>query len=270
MEEHQLSNKFIAVKLNVLFNRRLFRTPIFWFVVMAAIGLILGDYLNKGHISILLVITAFIAALLAFTCYEILLRLKRADEHSREVEARARETEAASRYKSQFLANMSHELRTPLNSIILLSQLLSENSENNLTGKQVEYARCIESSGHELLNLINEILDLSKIESGKMELNIEDIPLNEMIAAIHRKFKPLSDERNLRFSIKLDSTLPEMLASDRPKIEQILNNLLSNAFKFTSRGEITLKIERPGKDIDLSASGLNHDECISFLYLIQV
>ncbi len=264
MEEHQLSNKFIAVKLNVLFNRRLFRTPIFWFVVMAAIGLILGDYLNKGHISILLVITAFIAALLAFTCYEILLRLKRADEHSREVEARARETEAASRYKSQFLANMSHELRTPLNSIILLSQLLSENSENNLTGKQVEYARCIESSGHELLNLINEILDLSKIESGKMELNIEDIPLNEMIAAIHRKFKPLSDERNLRFSIKLDSTLPEMLASDRPKIEQILNNLLSNAFKFTSRGEITLKIERPGKDIDLSASGLNHDECISF------
>ncbi|NLD39180.1 MAG: response regulator [Desulfatiglans sp.] len=264
MAANQLSEKNITLKFNTLLNRRLFSAPVFWFVVIVAIGLILGDYLFKGYISILLVITTFIAALLVFTYYDMLLRLKKADEHSREVEARARKIEVASSYKSQFLANMSHELRTPLNSIILLSQLLSENRENNLTGKQVEYARCVHSSGHDLLNLINQILDLSKIESGKMELNIEDIPLDEMIASIHRKFRPVSEEKNLRFNVKKNATLPGIVASDRQRIEQILNNLLSNAFKFTPQGEIILKIGRPEKDIELSASGLTHEKCISF------
>lgn len=186
------------------------------------------------------------------------------EEAGRLLEERAKEVEIASQYKSQFLANMSHELRTPLNSIILLSQLLSDNREQNLTEEQVEYARSVQSSGYDLLKLINEILDLSKVESGKIELNIEDVPLIDITDAIERNFKPLVEEKNLQFTVSIDENLPKVMRSDRQRIEQVLKNLLSNAFKFTSQGEIELRISRPDKKTDLSLSGLRHDQCLSF------
>ncbi len=186
------------------------------------------------------------------------------EEARRLLEDRAKEVEIASQYKSQFLANMSHELRTPLNSIILLSQLLSDNRDENLTEKQVEYAKSVQSSGYDLLKLINEILDLSKVESGKVELNIEDVPLIEITNAVERNFKPVVAEKNISFTISIDDGLPPVIRSDSQRIEQVLKNLLSNAFKFTSRGGIELRISRPDRKTDLSLSGLRHDQCISF------
>lgn len=186
------------------------------------------------------------------------------EEAGRLLEERAKEVEIASQYKSQFLANMSHELRTPLNSIILLSQLLSDNKEKNLSEQQVEYARSVQSSGYDLLKLINEILDLSKVESGKIELNIEEVSLNDIRNAIERNFKPVVNEKKIRFTVSADENLPKIIRSDRQRIEQVLKNLLSNAFKFTSRGGIELRISRPDRKTDLSCSGLRHDQCICF------
>ncbi len=186
------------------------------------------------------------------------------EEAHRLLEDRAKEVEIASQYKSQFLANMSHELRTPLNSIILLSQLLSDNRDGNLTDRQVEYAKSVQSSGYDLLKLINEILDLSKVESGKVDLNIEDVPLIEITNAVERNFKPVVAEKNISFSISIEGNLPPIIRSDRQRIEQVLKNLLSNAFKFTSRGGVELRISRPDRKTDLSLSGLMHDQCISF------
>ncbi|MBN2419567.1 MAG: GAF domain-containing protein, partial [Deltaproteobacteria bacterium] len=167
---------------------------------------------------------------------EMRLQNQAIEEARRLLEERAKEIEISSQYKSQFLANMSHELRTPLNSIILLSQLLSDNREQNLTEKQVEYAKSVQSSGYDLLKLINEILDLSKVESGKVELNIEAVPLTDITNAIERNFKPLVEEKNISFTVSIDGNLPQVMHSDKQRIEQVLKNLLANAFKFTSRG----------------------------------
>ena len=163
-----------------------------------------------------------------------------------EINQRAEELELASRYKSEFLANMSHELRTPLNSIILLSKMLAMNEETHLSDDEVKRARIVHHAGEELLRLINDILDLSKIESGKMELRIQAIPSHELIADFHDLFSATADEKGLEF--KLEDHLQGNIVSDRDKLSQVVRNLLSNAFKFTKKGGVTLRIEPSGRD----------------------
>jgi len=179
------------------------------------------------------------------------------------LEKKADDLEISSQYKSEFLANMSHELRTPLNSILLLSQLLYDNKEGALNEKQVEFAQTIYSSGSDLLALINEILDLSKIESGKVELHIEDINLTHFGASIEQKFQPIAVEKELNFNIEVADDLPVYIRTDHQRISQIVKNFLSNAIKFTSKGEIKLKIERSDTKTNLSKSGLDHEKAIA-------
>ncbi|HVG41076.1 MAG TPA: CHASE3 domain-containing protein, partial [Chitinophagaceae bacterium] len=154
-------------------------------------------------------------------------------ERNRQIQAKSEALEVSTKYKSEFLANMSHELRTPLNSILLLSRLLSENHENNLSNDQVEYARVIQSSGNGLLTLIDEILDLSKIESGKMELEYGDLVLESLVNDIKAMFLPLANEKKIAFHVKWATDLPKIIESDKLRLEQILRNLISNALKFT-------------------------------------
>ena len=163
-------------------------------------------------------------------------------ERNLEIQKKAEELEAATRYKSEFLANMSHELRTPLNSILLLSRLMAENNENNLTAEQIEYARVIQSSGNGLLTLIDEILDLSKIESGKMKLEFNPVSLEEIADDMNAIFSPMAKEKNLKFSINIAQNVPAQIITDAQRLEQILKNLFSNSLKFTARGAVTMDI----------------------------
>jgi signal transduction histidine kinase/CheY-like chemotaxis protein len=160
------------------------------------------------------------------------------------IEMKATELELASKYKSEFLANMSHELRTPLNSLLILAQLFQENKSKNLTRKQVEYAKTIYSAGSDLLTLINDILDLSKVEAGKIEVNLEEIVLSELLDAIKQKFHFIAEDKNIAFNIELAENIPARLKTDGQRLTQIINNLLSNAFKFTSKGEIRLTVKQ--------------------------
>ena len=179
------------------------------------------------------------------------------------LEKKAGDLEISSQYKSEFLANMSHELRTPLNSILLLSKLLYDNKKGTLTEKQVEFAQTIYSSGSDLLSLINEILDLSKIESGRVELRIDDVNLADFAASMEQKFQPIAVEKDLNFNIKVADNLPAHIRTDHQRISQIVKNFLSNAFKFTYKGEIKLKIERPDTKTNLSKSGLDPEKVIA-------
>jgi signal transduction histidine kinase/CheY-like chemotaxis protein len=156
------------------------------------------------------------------------------------LEEKAAELALTSKYKSEFLANMSHELRTPLNSILILGQQLSENAPGNLTPKQVEFARNIHSSGTDLLNLINDILDLSKIESGTVTVEVEEITFTSIRDGVARTFRHVAEAKNLAFHIDIDPSLPRTLRSDPKRLQQILKNLLSNAFKFTARGAVSI------------------------------
>ena len=158
---------------------------------------------------------------------------------------KAEELEVASRYKSEFLANMSHELRTPLNAILILSQILSANKDGNLSEKQVEAASAVHSSGEDLLTLINEILDLSKVEAGKIELHLETVDIQALTEDLRRMFKDIASDKGLTFDIELAEELPDALVSDALRLQQILRNLLTNAFKFTSQGRVCLHIFRP-------------------------
>jgi len=182
-----------------------------------------------------------------------------------EIEKKARELEANSEYKSEFLANMSHELRTPLNSIQILSRLLYENKENTLTDKQINFARTIYSSGSDLLNLINEILDLSKIEAGKMIINLEKMPLTLLPAYLQQNFEHLTLEKGIYLKIEMEEGLPGDIITDRQRVEQIMKNLLSNAIKFTDQGGITIKIGRPAVGTNLKQRGLNLQETIAIV-----
>jgi signal transduction histidine kinase/CheY-like chemotaxis protein len=159
--------------------------------------------------------------------------------------AKAQELELASKYKSEFLANMSHELRTPLNSLLILAQLLADNKKGNLTDKQVEYARTIHSAGSDLLTLINDILDLSKVEAGKMEVHVDDVPVAELVAILEQKFRHVAEEKGLTFNLMVAENLPPVIKTDGQKLHQIINNLLSNAFKFTREGEVKVMVQRP-------------------------
>ncbi|UUR07878.1 response regulator [Sphingomonas glaciei] len=164
------------------------------------------------------------------------------------VELKARELERASQYKSDFLANMSHELRTPLNSLLILSKLLGDNPNGNLTDEQAQYARTIQASGNDLLNLINDILDLSKIEAGHVEIRPEDVAVSRLVKDLQRTFDPIASERRLAFEIDIAKDVPASIVSDRQRLEQILKNLLANAFKFTEQGKVTLAIAKSGSD----------------------
>jgi signal transduction histidine kinase/HAMP domain-containing protein len=161
-----------------------------------------------------------------------------------EIEERAKQIDLASKYKSQFLANMSHELRTPLNSLLILARLLAQNGEGNLTGKQVEYATVIHSSGTDLLQLINDILDLSRIEAGKLDIHPERFALNALIDDLRAVFGPLTTDKGLDFAIDVAPGAPAELFTDNQRLRQILHNLLSNAVKFTDTGGVELCIGR--------------------------
>ncbi|RWX57587.1 response regulator [Photobacterium chitinilyticum] len=161
------------------------------------------------------------------------------------VKEKARELEVASKYKSEFLANMSHELRTPLNSILILSQLFANNKDGNLTDKQVESANAINSSGSDLLSLINEILDLSKIEAGKVDLFIEEVGIDSLIKDLNRIYKDIAKEKGVPFELNIAQNVAKSLRTDSQRLQQILRNLLTNAFKFTHEGAVQLAISRP-------------------------
>jgi signal transduction histidine kinase/HAMP domain-containing protein/DNA-binding response OmpR family regulator len=158
------------------------------------------------------------------------------------LEEKAAELALTSKYKSEFLANMSHELRTPLNSILILSQQLAENSPGNLSGKQIEFSRNINSSGSDLLNLINDILDLSKIESGTVTVDVEEIPFVGLRENIDRNFRHVAEAKNLPFNVWFADDLPRSMTSDPKRLQQILKNLLSNAVKFTSHGHVDVRV----------------------------
>ena len=163
------------------------------------------------------------------------------EERNLEIQKKSEDLELTTRYKSEFLANMSHELRTPLNSILLLSRLLSENNDKNMNDEQIEFAKVIQSSGNGLLGLIDEILDLSKIESGKMELEVDDIGISEIADNLKNLFTVMAKEKGIGFSINLEKA-PMVIKTDQMRLEQILKNLLSNAIKFTMEGEVSLTI----------------------------
>jgi signal transduction histidine kinase len=148
----------------------------------------------------------------------------------------------ASRYKSEFLANMSHELRTPLNSLLILAKVLSENKESRLSLREVEYAKTIHSSGTDLLSLINEILDLSKVEAGKMRVEPSDVPLADVREFVERTFRHVAEQKGVGFSVSLGVGLPSSLRTDPQRLQQVLKNLLSNAFKFTGSGRVELRV----------------------------
>jgi CheY-like chemotaxis protein len=160
------------------------------------------------------------------------------------LQEKAAEVARSSRYKSEFLANMSHELRTPLNGIMVLSQMLAENAGGNLSDKQVEFCNVIHKSGHELLSLINEVLDLSKVESGRQELVFEQVTPGDLASYLRGMFSPIAANKGLVFEVDVEEGLPAELRTDRMRVEQILKNLLSNALKFTENGSVRVKLHR--------------------------
>ena len=176
---------------------------------------------------------------------QIQVKNREMEEKGREILRKARELEQISTYKSEFLANMSHELRTPLNSLMILSGHLQNNSEGNLTAKQVEYAATIKSAGNELLSLINDILDLSKIESGKQEFVYEDVRPVELCDRMARSLGPMADQKGLAFSTTVEAGVAEKISLDPERTLQVLKNLLANAIKFTPDGSVALRIYTP-------------------------
>ncbi|QOY34272.1 response regulator [Anaerobacillus isosaccharinicus] len=179
----------------------------------------------------------------------------RSDEKTKELEVikdnleeKNREILLSSKYKTEFLANMSHELRTPLNSMLILSEILADNSQSNLTEKQIEYAKAIHTSGKDLLNLINDILDLSKVESGKLEIYPEEVEVNDIKAFVHRQFSPIARNKGVDFEIVIDRDTSEVIVTDDQRLKQILKNLLSNAFKFTNEGKVIFQIKPGNKE----------------------
>ncbi len=173
---------------------------------------------------------------------EVEAKNKEVEEARKSLEEKAEQLTLTSKYKSEFLANMSHELRTPLNSLLILAQQLYENGEGNLNDKQIRYAKTIHSCGDDLIQLINDILDLSKIESGFITANISTVRFGEIASFVETTFKPISEARHLRFTIETDAALPQTMGTDIQRLNQILKNLLSNSFKFTEKGEVKLKI----------------------------
>ncbi|MGW0581718.1 response regulator, partial [Streptomyces sp. NPDC002920] len=188
------------------------------------------------------------------------------EQARQELEERAHQLTLASKYKSEFLANMSHELRTPLNSLLILAQLLAQNPGRNLTSKQVEYAGVIHSAGSDLLQLIDDILDLSKVEAGKMNIAPERLPLNRLLEYVDATFRPLTGQKGLDFQVTVDPGVPAELVTDDSRLRQILRNLLSNAVKFTETGRVELRIVAASES-GLPATVRSHGPLISFQIL---
>jgi CheY-like chemotaxis protein/signal transduction histidine kinase/HAMP domain-containing protein len=181
-----------------------------------------------------------------------------------DLQQKAEELTSVSAYKSRFLANMSHELRTPLNSMLILSDLMAANESGNLTEKQVEFSRTIHSAGKDLLALINQVLDLSKIEAGKQTIHLEQVPVAELAAHARRIFEPQAADKGLAFEVVVDEAMPATLVTDRQRVEQIMTNLLGNAIKFTAQGQIGLTIGRAGAGARLRREGLRPERAVAF------
>ncbi|MBA3354653.1 MAG: HAMP domain-containing protein, partial [Pyrinomonadaceae bacterium] len=197
------------------------------------------------------------AALLARQKAEVEAKNREVEEARWEMEEKAEQLALTSKYKSEFLANMSHELRTPLNSMLILSRQLAENHDENLSSKQVQFAETIHSSGSDLLSLISDILDLSKIESGMMGIEVTDVAVAKMAEQLERSFHQLAQDKNLDFIIVRDEQLPSTIRTDDKRLQQILMNLLSNAFKFTDEGQVVLTIAPAPKDLTYHLDSLS-------------
>ncbi|HYD60751.1 MAG TPA: response regulator, partial [Noviherbaspirillum sp.] len=224
--------------------------------LMESIGVVLNTIEANSRTESLLTQSQSLAQELQQTNLELAEKARLLSEQNIEVERKNREVEQAkfaleekatqlalsSKYKSEFLANMSHELRTPLNSLLILAQQLSDNPEGNLSERQVEYAKTIYGAGSDLLTLINDILDLSKIESGTVTLEVSEYRFRTLSGYVERTFRHMAEAKKIDFSVDLADTLPVAMMTDTTRLQQILKNLLSNAFKFTSRGEVSLKI----------------------------
>jgi len=196
---------------------------------------------------------------------EVEAKNKEVEEARLSLEEKAEQLQLTSKYKSEFLANMSHELRTPLNSLLILAQQLYENHDGNLNEKQVSYAKTIHSCGDDLIQLINDILDLSKIESGYISTDFVKLQFHEIANFVETTFKHISENKNLRFTIDLDEKLPSSMETDAQRLNQILKNLLSNAFKFTEKGEVKLRIYEAKHNWKQHHSGLaNAQKVVAF------
>jgi HAMP domain-containing protein/CheY-like chemotaxis protein len=224
--------------------------------LMESIGVVLNTIEANSRTESLLTQSQSLAQELQQTNQELAEKARLLSEQNIEVERKNREVEQAklaleekatqlalsSKYKSEFLANMSHELRTPLNSLLILAQQLSDNPEGNLSGKQVEFAKTIHGSGSDLLTLINDILDLSKIESGTVTLDVSEYRFSNLRNYVDRTFRHMAEAKHLGFQVDLADNLPTALMTDTTRLQQVLKNLLSNAFKFTSHGQVALSI----------------------------
>jgi signal transduction histidine kinase/HAMP domain-containing protein/ActR/RegA family two-component response regulator len=195
------------------------------------------------------------AALLATQNRAIEIKNAEIELARQEIEDRAAQLAAASRYKSDFMANMSHELRTPLNSALILAKLLADNLESNLSDKQVEFARTIYSAGSDLLQLINDILDLAKVEAGRMDPSLSDVTMTAVVTYVKTLCEPLAAEKALHFTVQLDPALPATLRTDEQRLQQVLRNLMSNAVKFTAEGGVSLRI-RPASAEEVDSEAL--------------
>ncbi|WP_342113150.1 hybrid sensor histidine kinase/response regulator [Pseudoduganella sp. OTU4001] len=224
--------------------------------LMESIGVVLNTIEANSRTESLLTQSQSLAQELQQTNQELAEKARLLSEQNIEVERKNREVEQAklaleekatqlalsSKYKSEFLANMSHELRTPLNSLLILAQQLGDNPEGNLSGKQVEFAKTIHGSGSDLLTLINDILDLSKIESGTVTLDVSEYRFANLRSYVERTFRHMAEAKHLGFTVELGDNLPASLMTDTTRLQQVLKNLLSNAFKFTNHGQVSLNI----------------------------
>ncbi len=186
------------------------------------------------------------------------------EDARRALEDRAEQLALSSRYKSEFLANMSHELRTPLNSLLILAKLLTDNRDGNLNNRQVEFAQTIHSAGTDLLQLINDILDLSKVEAGKMDVHLADVAVAGIVEYVEATFRPLTAEKDLDFTVEIGGDVPRVLYSDQHRLQQVLRNLLSNAVKFTAAGRVTLVIRQAGGERFTSAPLTAAEHVVAF------
>jgi CheY-like chemotaxis protein/histone H3/H4 len=179
------------------------------------------------------------------------------------LQERAEQLAISSKYKSEFLANMSHELRTPLNSLLILAKLLAENTEGNLTDKQIEFASTIHHAGTDLLDLINDILDLSKVEAGKMDVNVGDVTLADVREYAERTFQPLAGDKGLSLSVEIvGASVPPTIFTDEQRLQQVLKNLLSNAVKFTDEGSVTMRIETVAESTQFASPSLSQADAV--------
>ena len=185
------------------------------------------------------------------------------EEARRRLQQKAEELSKMSSYKSQFLANMSHELRTPLNSMLLLSHLLAENESGRLSPKQVEYSKTIHAAGGDLLTLINQVLDLAKIEAGRQDLALESVELRRFADNVRRVFEPLAHEKGLQLSVEIAPDAPQSITTDPQRVERILTNLIGNAIKFTDQGEVKLRIARAAQGTQFVRADLQADSCLA-------